>query len=97
MTINGLCKKLAENIVFDRAFHNNRFIFASYQYTESDLEEMETLRSQIFNLFYRSNGRKWANVFSDLKRICGSDSFIGFKAQDKIIATCANYGINFEV
>lgn len=94
--MNALAKKIAENIVFDRAFHENRFIFSALDFTEADLEEIETLRNQLFRIFYNSNGRKWDDVLNEIHIVGGTD-FIGFKAQNKIIETCAKYGIVFEV
>ena len=97
MTINTLVKKIAESVVADHAYAENRIIRSTSDFTEADLEEIETMRNQIFRILYNSNGRKWHDVFAEIKCVTGADSFIGFKAQDKIIATCANYGIVFEV
>ena len=93
--MNALAKKIAEFIVQDRAIAEGRIIRSASDFTDCDLEEIEVLRHNLFNLFYRSNGRKWEDVLADIKRISGSDFFLGFKAQEKIINTCARYGYEF--
>lgn len=94
MTINTISKRIAEIIVIDRACKENKFIF-DYNFSDAELEEIETLRNQVCRILYTSNGEKWDDVLNAIKRLSGIDTFLGFGAQDKIISTCSKYGINF--
>ena len=95
MKITTIAHKVADHIVFDRAFHEGRYIFWEGMYTEADREDIETIENQVTRILYSSNGRKWDDVLKEILALGDRNTFLGFKMQDTIIKTCARYDINF--
>ena len=96
MTFSYMTKLLAKMIVQDRAsILEHRTIKGDADLTAYDEECVELYSNQLRHLFMNSDGRKWDYVLREIKKIAGMDVRIGFRAQDKIIETCATYGFHF--
>lgn len=95
MKITTVARKVADTIVFERAFHEGRFIFMDSMYTDADREDIEVIESQVTRILYSSNGRKWDDVLKDILALGDRNTFLGFKLQNAVIKSCTKYGICF--
>ena len=96
MTFTAMTKTIAKMIVQDNAYATERrYIKGDADLTEYDEECVDLYSRQIRHLLMNSDGCKWNYVLNGFKIITGRDFHLGFKAQDKIINVCKEYGIVF--
>ena len=97
MTFTGMILKLARYMQADAVAMDGRKIRRTADFNEYDKECIDVYVTNLTNLFYHSNGRKWEDVLNDIHRIAPYGFRFGFKAQDEVIAVCKEYGIKIEV
>ena len=95
MTLNGMCLTIARAMQQTSALNDGHYVKDVCDFTDYDTECIETYRNSLVRLFMGANGRKWDDVLSNIRSMSPDGFYIGFKAQDKIIAVCGKYGIKF--
>ena len=95
MSITNMTRKLANLIQQDRALADGRYILYPTDFTEYDKECIDTLCIQLRRMFIDNNGRAWDSILREIKSIAGRDFYLGFKAQETIIAVCKKYGLSY--
>lgn len=93
-SIDNIAKKIATNIVVCKAYdEQHRWIWRTSDLTRSDKAEIKAKTAEVARIL--QSGGSWNEVLQELHKIATSGFHIGFKEQNRIIATCEKNGVKF--